>query len=356
MHLASRALACGADFQLIGPVRSSLTSARPVISVCAVRTGCGKDSVVRRAAALLKDRGIRPVVVRHPMPYGDLSAQAVQRFATLDDCDRAQCTIEEREEYEQHISNGVVVYAGVDYARILAAVEKEADVILWDGGNNDWPFFRSDLEIVLLDPHRAGHELLYHPGETNLRRAQVLVINKIDSAPVGGVEQVMNNIASINPGATVIQARSTVSVDQPELIRGKRVLLIEDGPTLTHGEMAYGSGGIAAHRYGAAQIVDPRPQARGSLVETFERFPRVRTSLPAMGYSREQLADLAATIAAVDCDTVVIATPVDLARLIAIDKPCCRVRYDLEEISHPDLAHVISNFVRAHSDRLSSPE
>jgi predicted GTPase len=356
MHIASRVLACGADFSLLGPARSSLPADRPVISVCAVRTGCGKDSVVRRVAALLKDRGIRPVVVRHPMPYGDLSTQAVQRFATMDDCDRARCTIEEREEYEQHIANGVVVYAGVDYARILVEVEREADVILWDGGNNDWPFYRSNLEIVLLDPHRAGHELLYHPGETNLRRAGILVVNKIDSAPVSGVEQVMNNIAAVNPSATVIQARSTVKVDNPDLIRGKRVLLIEDGPTLTHGEMAYGSGAVAAHRYGAAAVVNPRPFARGSLVETFERFPWVRTSLPALGYSREQLADLAATIAAVDCDTVVIATPVDLARLVAIDKPCCRVRYDLEEISHPDLAHVISNFVRDHAGRLSSPE
>jgi predicted GTPase len=356
MHIASRVLACGADFGLIGPERSSLAAVRPVISVCAVRTGCGKDSVVRRIATLFKDRGIRPVVVRHPMPYGDLSTQAVQRFATVDDCDRAQCTIEEREEYEQHILNGVVVYAGVDYTRILTEVEREADVILWDGGNNDWPFYRSDLEIVLLDPHRAGHELLYHPGETNLRRAQVLVINKMDSAPLSGVQQILANVAAVNPSATVIQARSTVKVDSPDLIRGKRVLLIEDGPTLTHGEMAYGSGSVAAHRYGAAAVVDPRPFARGSLVETFERFPWVRTSLPAMGYSREQLADLAATIKAVDCDTVVIATPVDLARLVAIDKPCCRVRYDLEEISHPDLAHVIGNFVREHAGRLSSPE
>jgi predicted GTPase len=354
MHLASRALACGTDFGLIGPERSSLMSLRPVISVCAVRTGCGKDSVVRRIATLLKDRGIRPVVVRHPMPYGDLSAQAVQRFATVDDCDRAQCTIEEREEYEQHINNGVVVYAGVDYARILAEVEKEADVILWDGGNNDWPFFRSDLEIVLLDPHRAGHELLYHPGETNLRRAKVLVVNKIDSAPVGGVEQVMNNIAAINPGATVIQARSTVSVDQPENIRGKRVLLIEDGPTLTHGDMAYGSGAVAARRYGAAEVVDPKPSARASLLETFRRYPGVGRALPAMGYSKSQLDDLAATIAAVDCDTIVVASPVDLARLIPIAKPYCRVHYDLEEISHPDFTHVVYEFLLAHSDRLPS--
>ncbi len=354
MHLASRALACGADFRLIGPDRCSLSSSRLVISVCAVRTGCGKDSVVRRIAGLLKAVQKRPVVVRHPMPYGDLSAQAVQRFASLEDCDRAHCTIEEREEYEQHIRNGVVVYAGVDYARVLAEAQKESDVILWDGGNNDWPFFRADLEIVLLDPHRAGHELLYHPGETNLRRAQVLVINKLDSAPISGVQEVLANVAAINPSATVIQARSTVTVDQPDLIRGQRVLLIEDGPTLTHGEMAYGSGGIAAHRYGAAQIIDPRPLARGSLAEVFKKYPKLGPALPAMGYSQAQLDDLAATIAAVDCDTVVIATPVDLAHLMQIAKPYCRVQYDLEEISHPDLTHVVYEFLRVHSDRLPS--
>jgi predicted GTPase len=350
MHLASRALACGADFRLVGPDRSSLSSSRLVISVCAVRTGCGKDSVVRRLAAILKAIDRRPVVVRHPMAYGDLKAQAVQRFATIEDCDRAQCTIEEREEYEQHIRNGVVVYAGVDYARVLAEAEKEADVILWDGGNNDWPFLRSDLEIVLLDPHRAGHELLYHPGETNLRRAQILVINKMDSAPLSGVQEILANVAESNPAATVIQARSRVRVDDPDLIRGQRVLLIEDGPTLTHGEMAYGSGSVAAHRYGAAAVVDPRPFARGSLIETFKLFPWVKTCLPAMGYSREQLADLAATIAAVDCDTIVIATPVDLGRLIPLDKPSCRVRYDLEEISQPDLSYVVCDFLRARVD------
>ena len=346
MHLASRVLASGADFRLIGPERSFLSSSRPVISVCAVRTGCGKDSVVRRISALVRDHGLRPVVVRHPMPYGDLSRQAVQRFATVEDCDRQHCTIEEREEYEQHIAEGVVVYAGVDYAKILDAAEREADIILWDGGNNDWPFFRPDLEIVLVDPHRPGHELLYHPGETNLRRAQVIVVNKLDSAPVGGVQQVMANIAQINPNATVIQARSNLSVDKPELVRGKRVLVIEDGPTLTHGEMGYGSGIIAAQRYGAREIVDARPAARGSLVETFEHFPWVDHALPAMGYSEAQLQDLAATINAVECDTIIVASPVDLGRLIALPKPHCRVRYDLEEIGHPALAEVISDFLR----------
>lgn len=351
MHIASRVLSCGADFRLIGPERSFLASSRPVISVCAVRTGCGKDSVVRRISALVRDLGWHPVVARHPMPYGDLNQQMVQRFASVDDCDRQHCTIEEREEYEQHIAEGVVVYAGVDYARILAAAEKEADVILWDGGNNDWPFIRPDLEIVLVDPHRPGHELLYHPGETNLRRARVLVVNKLDSAPVAGVLQVMTNIAAINPNATVIQSRSNVVVDKPEIVRGKKVLVIEDGPTLTHGEMGYGSGIIAAQRYGAREIIDARPAARGSLVETFKHFPWIDRALPAMGYSEAQLQDLAATINAVECDTIIVASPVDLARLIALPKPHCRVRYDLEEIGHPTLAEVISDFLRNTANR-----
>jgi len=345
MHLASRVLACGADFRLIGPERSSLSATRPVISVCAVRTGCGKDSVIRRISALLQERSLRPVVVRHPMPYGDLAAQAVQRFASVEDCDRHNCTIEEREEYEQHIKEGVVVFAGVDYARVLEAAEREADVILWDGGNNDWPFFRSDLEIVVLDPHRAGHELLYHPGETNFRRAQVLIVNKIDSAPVTGVEQVMANIMAVNPRATVVQARSNITVDKPELIAGKRVLVIEDGPTLTHGEMGYGCGTIAAQKHGAVELVDPRPGAKGSLIDVFAKFPWVGRALPAMGYSKAQLNDLTVTINQTACDSIVIATPVDLARLIPLPKPHCRVRYDLEEITHPDLAEVVADFL-----------
>jgi predicted GTPase len=346
MHLASRVLACGADFRLLGPEHTFLTATRPVISVCAVRTGCGKGMVVRRLASLLQACGRQPVVVRHPMPYGDLARQAVQRFAALEDCDRHECTIEEREEYEQHLRAGVVVYAGVDYERILRAAEQEAEVILWDGGNNDWPFFRPDLEIVVLDPHRAGHELLYHPGETNLRRAQVLIVNKLDSAPVAGVQEVMNNIAQINPQATVIQARSAVSVDRPELIRDKRVLVIEDGPTLTHGEMGYGSGTIAARRHGATEIVDPRPFAQGSLATTFRQYPWITHALPAMGYSTAQLQDLAATIAAVVCDTIVIATPVDLGHLIPLSRPSCRVRYELEEISHPGLSEIVESFLR----------
>ncbi len=355
MHLASRVLACGADFRLIGPEHSFLNASCPVISVCAVRTGCGKGAVVRRLATLLRERGLRPVVVRHPMPYGDLTRQAVQRFASVEDCDRQNCTIEEREEYEQHIRQGVVVYAGVDYERILRAAEDEADIILWDGGNNDWSFFRPDLEIVLLDPHRPGHELLYHPGETNLRRARVLVVNKLDSAPLAGVEQVMSNIAQVNPTATVIQARFSVSADRPEMIRGKRVLVIEDGPTLTHGEMGYGSGVIAARRYEAAEIVDPRPFAQGSLSETFLRHPWITAALPATGYSASQLRDLAATIAAIACDTVVLATPIDLPRLIPISQPCCRVRYDLEEISRPDLADVLTDFLKGSSSAENRP-
>jgi predicted GTPase len=316
-----------------------------VISVCAVRTGCGKDSVVRRISAIIRDHGLRPVVVRHPMPYGDLSQQAVQRFATVGDCDRQHGTIEEREEYEQHIREGVVVYSGVDYAKILEAAENEADIFIWDGGNNDWPFLRPDLEIVLVDPHRPGHELLYHPGQTNLRRAQVIVVNKLDSAPVGDVQQVMENIAQINPKATVIQARSNITVDKPELVSGKRVLVIEDGPTLTHGEMGYGSGIIAAQRYGAAEIVEPRPFAQGSLVEIFARYPWVGKALPAMGYSSGQLQDLTVTIDNATCDSIIVATPVDLARLIRLPKPYCRVRYDLDEISHPDLAEIMSSFL-----------
>jgi len=345
MHLASRALACGADFRLLGPEHTLLHSARPVISVCAVRTGCGKGMVVRSLTRLLQERKKRPVVVRHPMPYGDLEKQAVQRFATLEDCDRHHCTIEEREEYEQHLRQGIVVYAGVDYERILRSAEQEADIILWDGGNNDWPFFRANLEIVVLDPHRAGHEMLYHPGETNLRRAQALIVNKLDSAPVAGVQQVMDNIRQINPQATVIQARSAISVDYPDRIRGKRVLVIEDGPTLTHGEMGYGSGVIAARRYGATEIVDPRPYAQGSLVEVFLHSPWITNALPAMGYSADQLRDLAATIAATPCEAIILATPVDFGHLLSLPAPSCRVWYDLEEVGEPHLATLVDQLL-----------
>jgi predicted GTPase len=343
MHLASRVLSRGADVRLIGPEQFPFIIAPGDFRL---RRPYRLREKLRGPANFGARSGSRlgPVVVRHPMPYGDLNQQIVQRFASVDDCDRQHCTIEEREEYEQHIAEGVVVYAGVDYAKILDSAEKEADIIVWDGGNNDWPFFKSDLEIVLVDPHRPGHELLYHPGETNLRRAQVIVVNKLDSAPVDGVHQVMSNIAQINPRATLIQARSNISVDKPEVVRGKRVLVIEDGPTLTHGEMGYGSGIIAAQRHSAAEIVDPRPFARGSLVDIYARYPWVGRVLPAMGYSKSQLEDLAATINSTPCDSIVVATPVDLPRLIAFPKPLCRVRYDLEEISHPDLAEIMSSF------------
>ena len=348
MHLASRTLAGGADFRIIGPRRSSIASKLPVISVCAVRTGSGKDSVVRRLTELLKKRGLKAVVIRHPMPYGNLAAQAVQRFASVQDCLRHQCTIEEREEYEQHIAAGVIVYAGVDYGKILARAEQEADVILWDGGNNDWPFFHSDLEIVIVDPHRAGHELSYHPGETNLRRADVVIINKLDSAPKEVIERVTANTALANDKAAVIRADSRISVDKPELIRGKRVLVVEDGPTLTHGEMRFGAGTLAAQNHGAAKIVDPRTTARGSLKETMARYPWIGNALPAMGYSDRQLADLTATINDADCDSVVIGTPIDLASVVKLAKPHCRVRYDLVEIGTPTLDDLLESFLKHH--------
>ncbi|MEN9726531.1 MAG: hypothetical protein RL434_897 [Pseudomonadota bacterium] len=345
MHLASRALACGADFRLLGPERTMLRASTPVVSVCAVRTGCGKGMVVRHLTRLLRARGMRPVIVRHPMPYGDLEQQAVQRLALVEDCDRHQCTLEEREEYEQHIRQGAVVYAGVDYAAILAAAEREADIILWDGGNNDWSFFRPDLEIVVLDPHRAGDELCYHPGETNLRRAGVLILNKQDSAPASGVRTVMENIRMANPRASIVNARSAIHAEKPEVIRGQRVLVIEDGPTLTHGGMDHGAGVIAAQRFGAQEIVDPRPYARGSLIEVLKQYPNLHRALPAMGYSPAQLQDLADTVAATPCDAVIIATPVDLQRLIPLPAPACRVTYDYEDMESGRLETLLDQFL-----------
>jgi predicted GTPase len=345
MHLASRALAAGADFRLLGPEHTFLETRSPVISVCAVRTGCGKGQVAERLVAHLRSRGVRAVVIRHPMPYGDLEQQAVQRFATPEDCDRYACTIEEREEYEHHLAHGAVVYAGVDYARILRAAEAEADVIIWDGGNNDLPFIRPGLEIVVLDPHRAGHELAYHPGEANFRRAHVLVVNKVDSAPVTGITRVLENAAAINPRAQVVQARSEIRLDRPELIRGRRVLVIEDGPTLTHGEMSYGSGVIAAQAGGAAELVDPRPYAVGSLRDCFTRYPWIGKALPAEGYSAAQIAELQETIARTPCDAVIIATPVNLGRLISIAQPATRVTYSLVEVTRPDLAQIADAFL-----------
>ena len=345
MHLASRALAAGADFRFVGPEHTFLDASCPVISVCAVRTGCGKGQVAERLVAHLRARGLRAVVIRHPMPYGDLEQQAVQRFATLADCDRYACTIEEREEYEHHLAHGAVVYAGVDYERIVRAAEAEADVIIWDGGNNDLPFIRPGLEIVVVDPHRAGHELAYHPGEANFRRAHVLVVNKVDSAPVDGITRVLENAATINPRAVVVQARSEIRVDRPELVRGRRVLVIEDGPTLTHGEMGYGSGVIAAQLYGAAELIDPRPYAVGSLHDCFVRYPWIGKALPAEGYSPHQVGELQETISRVPCDTVIIATPVDLVRLVNIPQPSTRVTYSLVEVTQPTLPQLADAFL-----------
>ena len=344
MHQASLVLACGADFRLIGPRVSMIESKVPMISVCAVRTGCGKSQTTRRVLRVLRAKGRRAVAIRHPMPYGDLVKQKVQRFASLEDLDRHECTIEEREEYEPHIAEGGVIYAGVDYGAILAEAEKEADVIVWDGGNNDLPFYVSDLEIVVVDPHRPGHERTYHPGETNLRRADVVVINKIGSAPPEGVEAVRRSIHELNPEATVVDAASPLFVEDAEKIRGKRVLAIEDGPTLTHGEMRYGAGVLAAQRHGAAEIVDPRPYTVGTLTETFEKYPDIGALLPAMGYGEDQMKDLAETIARTPADVVLIATPIDLRRIIEIEKPALRVRYELQEIGKPDLEDVLARF------------
>ena len=348
MHLASRTLATGADFWLLGTEHTQIDSTAPVISVCAVRTGCGKSPVSRLVASELIRHGRKPVIIRHPMPYGDLAKQAVQRFATLDDLDLQQCTIEEREEYEPHIQRGTVVYAGVDYERILRQAEKEADVILWDGGNNDTPFYRSDLEIVVADPHRPGHELSYFPGEVNLRRANVVVINKVDTAQQRDIETVRENIRRSNPKATVLEMACRVSVGVPELVTGRRVLVVEDGPTLTHGEMPYGAGVVAARQCGAAELVDPRPYAVGSIRGTYERYPHLTSLLPAMGYSAMQRHELEETISRTPCDLVIIATPIDLARVIKLDRPNLRVTYEVEELTKPGLSGLLSRFVQEH--------
>ncbi len=347
MHLGSRAVAAGADFWLLGARRTQLAAKVPVISVCAVRTGCGKSPVSRAVAGELRRLGWRPVVVRHPMPYGNLVAQAVQRFASLDDLVRHQCTIEEREEYEPHIVCGTTVYAGVDYEAILRQAENEADVILWDGGNNDTPFYRSDLEIVVADPHRAGHELAYYPGEVNLRMAQVVVINKVDTATIDCVDVVRRNVRLNNPQAKVIETACRVSVADPEQVRNKHVLVVEDGPTLTHGEMPYGAGVVAARQWGAAELVDPRPYAVGSIRTTYEKYPHMTRLLPAMGYSDLQRHELEETINAVPCDLVLVATPVDLARIVKLNKPAVRVTYEIECISKPTLAEVLGEFTLA---------
>jgi predicted GTPase len=341
MHLASQALAAGADFRLLGPAATQVASTKPVVSICAVRTGSGKSQTTRRVADVLRSLGHRVVVVRHPMPYGNLIAQAVQRFGEYDDLDEYECTIEEREEYEPHLDRGGVVYAGVDYERILRAAEQEADIVLWDGGNNDLPFFRSDYHIVVVDPHRPGHERAYHPGEANLRLADVAVINKVDTADGANVIAVRQSIFDLNPQATVVEAASPIFVEDPALIRGQRVLVVEDGPTLTHGEMAYGAGVVAARRFGAAEIVDPRPYAVGSIVDTFNKYPSTGAVLPAMGYGEAQTQELGQTIANTPADLVIIATPIDLRRVVKIDKPAQRVRYELQEIGRPTLAELL---------------
>ena len=342
MHVGSRALAAGASYRLLSPRETMLTSSKPVVAVCAVRTGSGKSQTTRYVAALLRAAGKRVAVLRHPMPYGDLEKQAVQRFATYEDLDAADCTIEEREEYEPHLREGNLVFAGIDYAAILDAAEQEADVILWDGGNNDTPFIKPNLHIVVVDPHRPGHELRYHPGESNLRLADVCIVNKVDSAPQDGVEAVLASIREANPLARIVRAASplTVEGDAGE-ITGKRVLAVEDGPTLTHGEMTYGAAVLAAKQHGAESLVDPRPFAVGSIAETFEDYPNVGTLLPAMGYGREQMDDLRETIARSDAELVLIGTPIDLRRLIALDKPALRVTYRLQELDEPGLAAIL---------------
>ncbi len=341
MEQASRVTALGADFTLLSARSTMLKAKVPVVAVCAVRTGSGKSQTTRYVAGLLKGMGRKPVIIRHPMPYGNLSEQAVQRFATVADLKKHKCTIEEMEEYEPHIDEGFIVYAGVDYAAILAQAQAEADTILWDGGNNDLPFYLPDVHITVADPHRPGHELTYYPGRINLAMAHVVVINKMDTATPEGIEKVRASIRSLNPKATVVDAASPLSIDDPAGIRGKRVLVVEDGPTLTHGEMTYGAGTVAAQQNGAAEIVDPKPFATGKIRETFDKYPRIGTLLPAMGYGDEQVHDLEETIRRVPCDLVIVATPVDLTRIIRIDKPMMRVRYNLKELGMPSLERIL---------------
>jgi predicted GTPase len=351
MHKASLALSLGADFVFLGPNRTMLKSGVPVISVCAVRTGCGKSGITEKVWEILKEKGIRSVVIRHPMPYCDLNRMRVERFATLEDLDRYTCTVEEREEYEHLVVKGITVYAGVDYEAILRAAEKEAQVILWDGGNNDFSFYRSDLEIVILDPHRPGHERLYHPGEVNFLRAQVLVINKVDTAPRESVYRLLASIAQANPRAKVLQTASRIDVDGGERIKGKRVLVVEDGPTVTHGGMPYGAGALAARQHGAAELVDPRPFAVGSLKSVFKSYPHLTQILPAEGYFPEQLKDMEATIQQTPCDLVLVATPIDLSRLIRISQPVLRVSYRVEDWGKPTLEEVIEDFLQGKNRR-----
>ncbi|MEK5037095.1 cyclic 2,3-diphosphoglycerate synthase [Sporosarcina sp. FSL K6-3457] len=343
--------AAGANFTLLGPKGTQLKSNKPVISVCAVRTGTGKSQTSRKIIETLLEHGLKVVAVRHPMPYGDLNAQRVQRFATVEDLKKHNCTIEEMEEYEPHVDRGNIIYAGVDYADILAAAENDpdgCDVILWDGGNNDFSFFKPDLAVTVLDPHRPGHELKYYPGEVSLRTADVAIINKIDSATAEAIQIVENNIAFASPTSTIIKAESKITVDNPEIIVGKRVLVVEDGPTLTHGEMKIGAGTVAAERLGAKELIDPRPFAAGSLIGTFKKYQHIQNVLPAMGYGEQQLKDLEETINNTDCDAVIIGTPMDLSRIITINKPYTRVHYDLDEVGSPNLSGILKGFIEEY--------
>ncbi len=346
MHNTALVNACGADFMFMGTKNTTVKTTKPLVTICAARTGCGKSQTTRAVVKVLKAKGLKVVSIRHPMPYGDLVKQKVQRFASIEDLKKHDCTIEEMEEYEPHIQMGSIIYAGVDYEAIVREAEKEADVIIWDGGNNDTPFYTSDKEIkiIVVDPHRAGHEISYYPGETNLRIADVVVINKIDSADFDDIQEVRENISEINPNAIVIDGASPLFVDKPELIKGANVLVVEDGPTLTHGEMTYGAGVVAATKYGAAELIDPREFAVGEIADTFKKYPDIGILLPAMGYGEQQIKDLEDTINAVNCDAVVIATPIDLTRIVKIHKPTVKVSYELQEIGTPNLADVLKDF------------
>ncbi|MEM3458103.1 MAG: cyclic 2,3-diphosphoglycerate synthase [Candidatus Bathyarchaeia archaeon] len=346
MHKASIALASGADFRLMGPKTTMVASKVPVVSVGAVRTGSGKSQTSRQAAKILKSMGLRVVAIRHPMPYGDLRKQVCQRFASYEDLDKHECTIEEREEYEPHIDNGIIVYAGVDYEKILHEAEQEADVIVWDGGNNDLPFYKPDLHIVVADPHRAGHELTYHPGEANLRMADVVIINKVDTANPENVRQVKENIKMVNPQAIILDAASPITADKPELIKGKKALAVEDGPTLTHGNMPYGAAAIIAQKLGAAEIVDPKPYAVGSIKEAYKKYTHLGAILPALGYGGKQIAELKETIDKTPCDVVVIGTPIDLRRVMTINKPTVRVKYELKVLGPISLEQILAEFIQ----------
>ena len=346
MHKASKVLKCGSNFKLLGGEKTMIKSNKPVIAIGAVRTGSGKSQTTRRVAEVLTDAGVSVAVIRHPMPYGDLTKQKVQRFATIEDLKKHDCTIEEMEEYEPHIDRGSVVFAGIDYKAILDKAEKEADIILWDGGNNDMPFYKPDLFLVIVDPHRPGHELLFYPGESNLLMADVVVINKMDTAEPENIATVKANIASVNPGSTIIEAASPVTVEKPDVIKGKRCLVVEDGPTLTHGGMKFGAGIVAAEKFGATEVVDPRPWITGTIAETFESYPDIGKLLPAMGYGEQQIKDLEATINAADCDVVIIGTPIDLRRLLHIEKPSVRVTYNLKETGRPTVANVLEPFTK----------